>query len=396
MNRSKAAYSTLLCFLLAGCSYFSKLPESTKAPADFTPGTNMTSELRQLPQPRGPVTVAVYGFRDQTGQYKQAPDSSFSTAVSQGGGAFLVKALSDSGWFVPVEREGLQNLLTERKIFRSIEAPAGSNNVTASKDVAAIPNLLPANLIIEGAVVGYDFNVSTGGIGVKYLGISAAQQFRKDQVTVNLRAIDTNTGKILHSVSTTKTIYSTLIQPGVYRFVSYRELLEAEVGYTSNEPVQMAVQEAIEAAVIGMVVEGIFKRSWLLARPDDINDPWLRNVYAKMGNGPASPSVATASVSAPPTFGANRGKAAVGSKAADPESTLFDSGEDPAAEATFDDGNAARYRFDVLPKSRIDTAAPATVDKAIEAVVQARGVGSTSPAAVEAPPADSFVDVGRE
>ena len=67
----------------------------------------------------------MYGFRDQTGQYKSAPDSSFSTAVTQGGAALLIKALKDSGWFVPVERENLQDLLTERKIVRALEpAPA--------------------------------------------------------------------------------------------------------------------------------------------------------------------------------------------------------------------------------------------------------------------------------
>ena len=35
----------------------------------------------------------------------------------------IVKALKDSGWFVPVERENLQNLLTERKIVRALEMP---------------------------------------------------------------------------------------------------------------------------------------------------------------------------------------------------------------------------------------------------------------------------------
>lgn len=44
-----------------------------------------------------------------------------STAVPQGGTSLLTTALIDSQWFVPLEREGLQNLLTERKIIRAAQ-----------------------------------------------------------------------------------------------------------------------------------------------------------------------------------------------------------------------------------------------------------------------------------
>jgi curli biogenesis system outer membrane secretion channel CsgG len=35
----------------------------------------------------------VYGFRDQTGQYKPTPASSFSTSVTQGAASMLMDAL---------------------------------------------------------------------------------------------------------------------------------------------------------------------------------------------------------------------------------------------------------------------------------------------------------------
>jgi curli production assembly/transport component CsgG len=40
-------------------------------------------------------------------------------------------------------------------------------------------------------------------------------------------------------------------------YVSFKRLLEVETGYTTNEPVQMAVTEAIEKAVSTLVLEGI-------------------------------------------------------------------------------------------------------------------------------------------
>ena len=264
-----------LC-LLSGCALVGTQPETTLGTAQLEPLTNISADLINLPPPKGKIAVAVYDFKDQTGQYKQAPDSSFSTAVSQGGSAMLVKAMRDTGWFIPVEREALQNLLTERKIFRAVDQP-GDKNTT--KAVDTLPTLTPARLLIEGAVVGYDQNVATGGIGVKYLGIGASQQFHKDQITVNLRAVNTDNGQILHSVTTTKTVYSYQVQPGIYKFVQYQSLLEAEAGYTYNEPVQMAIREAIEAALVNMIVEGIYAKSWDLANVADLSNPVVQRVH---------------------------------------------------------------------------------------------------------------------
>jgi curli production assembly/transport component CsgG len=132
---------------------------------------------------------------------------------------------------------------------------------------------------MEGAIVGYDANVTTGGIGLGYIGWTLGAQYHKDQVTVNIRATDINSGTILHSVTTTKTIYSTQIQPGLYKFISYKDLVQSDDGYTYNEPVQLAVQEAIEEAVINMIVEGIYNHSWVLANADDISNPLITRVH---------------------------------------------------------------------------------------------------------------------
>ncbi|MBH1972155.1 curli production assembly/transport protein CsgG [Moraxellaceae bacterium AER2_44_116] len=272
MYHHRSLFLSLLTVLsVSACSTFNSQPMSTLGTAELTPMTNLTSDMLNLPAPRGKVVAAVYGFKDQTGQYKSSPDSNFSTAVTQGGSAILLKALRDSKWFIPVERENLQNILTERKIVRAIEQPNESEN----KNPIKLPSLMGAKLLIEGAVIGYDSNIKTGGVGVKYLGVGSAGQYRADQVTVNLRAIDINSGQILHSVSTTKTVYSTQLTSGVYKFISYKSLLEAEVGTTLNEPVQIAVQEAIEAAVVNLIAEGIDSRSWLLANDADLHAPVL-------------------------------------------------------------------------------------------------------------------------
>lgn len=243
--------------LLAGCAANQVQPVGPTTPAAATPRTAAARDLARLPPPKGRITAAVYNLRDQTGQYKAVPDSSFSTAVTQGGAAFLIRALAESGWFSPVEREGLQNLLTERRIVRSIESPSDKGSPAVQ-----LPPLTPASVLIEGGIVGYETDVRTGGAGVAYLGVSASTQYRTDQVTVMLRAIDVRTGVVLVSASTTKTVLSYQLQSGIFRYVSFKKLLEAEAGYTRNEPIQLCVNEAIEAAVIQMIGRGLQSGIW--------------------------------------------------------------------------------------------------------------------------------------
>jgi len=221
------------------------------------------NNLISLPKPKGKILVSAYGFRDQSGQYKQSPSSGFSTAVSQGANAILVKAVKDSGWFVPIEREALQNLLTERKIIRAgLKGRAGD-----------IPPLLGASILFEGGIIGYDTNIKTGGAGAKYFGLGTAEQYKVDQVTVSLRAIDIYSGKIINTVVINKSIFSKETTAGFYRFVRFKRLLEMEAGYTNNEPVQLALVDAIETAVLKMVVDGIKFKLWSLANPADIKHP---------------------------------------------------------------------------------------------------------------------------
>lgn len=258
-------------FLLSACAVVQE-PVEVSYPAQLTPATPSSRDLVRLPAPRGKVVAAVYGFRDQTGQYKPSPDSSFSTSVTQGAASMLVKALKDSGWYTPVERESLQELLTERRIVRALD---GSQPDDAP--AIHIPALMPASILIDGGIISYESNVRTGGAGARFLGIGLSTLYRVDQVTVALRSVDIRTGQILQNVSTTKTIFSYEIRPSVFKFVNYNDLLEIEAGITRNEPAQLSVKEAIEAAVIHMTVQGLKDGNWQLQDENDWNSEIVQN-----------------------------------------------------------------------------------------------------------------------
>tara|TARA_R110002012_G_scaffold90029_3_gene220344 strand:+ start:4888 stop:5718 length:831 start_codon:yes stop_codon:yes gene_type:complete len=253
----KIAVMVLLASVLSGCAGVVTNTENLEgAEATLTPRGASYQDLISLPPPAGRIFVSVYDFRDQTGQYRPSPASTFSTAVTQGAAAMLTGALADSGWFIPLERVGLQNLLTERRIIRAEFERFGQPDT--------LPSLRAASVMLEGGIIAYESNIRTGGAGAEYFGIGASGQYQVDQVTVNLRAVEISTGEILANVTTTKTIYSQEIRAGVYRFIDFRRLLEAEVGITTNEPVQMSVMAAIESAVIHLIAQGIENQLWNL------------------------------------------------------------------------------------------------------------------------------------
>ncbi|MFH7564894.1 CsgG/HfaB family protein [Oceanimonas smirnovii] len=253
----KTAVVFAVCGVLTGCAGVVANSENLEgAKATLTPRGATYQDLISLPPPAGRIFVSVYDFRDQTGQYRPAPASTFSTAVTQGAAAMLTGALDDSGWFIPLERIGLQNLLTERRIIRAeLERFNQPDN---------LPSLRSASVMLEGGIIAYESNIRTGGAGAEYFGIGASGQYQVDQVTVNLRAVEISSGEVLANVTTTKTIYSKEMRAGLYRFIDFRRLLEVEAGITTNEPVQLAVMSAIEASVIHLIARGVEKNLWKL------------------------------------------------------------------------------------------------------------------------------------
>ena len=223
-------------------------------------------QLRNLPPAEKPIVVAVYKYPDLTGQRKQKGNAAmFSTAVSQGGNTMLIDALKNAGqgkWFRVVERVGLDHLTRERQIVRTTREQYGE------KDETGLAPLLFARIILEGGIIGFDTNIETGGIGARTLGIGYSQQYRRDVVTVSLRAVSTLTGEVLLNVQASKTILSIADGYDVFKFVDMdTQLVEIEDGMTENESVTRSLRSTIEAAVLEMIYQGEELDFWKINWP---------------------------------------------------------------------------------------------------------------------------------
>ena len=283
----------LLTFLVASCSVNHKT-EAIQGDMPFVQGTPTKTLLQEMPElintptdgEGNPVkiTVAVYKFPDVTGQRKQV---GLSTAVSQGADVWVIQALmavSNGDWFTVVERASLDNVVKERQLIRNTrELYDGSD----AKD--SLEPMLFAGLLLEGGIVGYDTNTTSGGAGARYFGIGSHEEYRTDQVTISLRLIAVQTGEILLTVSSTKTIASISNGADVFRFLDLgTRALEIESGNAANEPVNYAIRTAIEYGILQMLYAGKEQGLWewaelVIAEDKDIDtvqseievDGWL-------------------------------------------------------------------------------------------------------------------------
>ena len=249
--------------MLPGCALMHATGALEKAPELTTQMNAVKKEFENLPPPASgkQISVAVYSFADKTGQRRpQANVASLSTAVTQGAETFLIQALQNVGhgkWFEVVERVGIDNLTKERLIIRQMRE--------AYEGTQAKP-LMPmqfAGIILEGGIVGYDQSTTSGGAGQRIFGIGKNTQWSTDTVTVSLRAVSVNTGKVLATVTVQKTILSTADSVTALKFFDAgTQAFEAEAGLTINEPGTYATKATVEMAVVELIKEGQRKGIW--------------------------------------------------------------------------------------------------------------------------------------
>jgi curli production assembly/transport component CsgG len=254
---------------LSGCAAtgsLKSLEDLKKSPVVST--SPIDSRLAAVPPIEGPkISIAVYAFADKTGQRKAGGQSSLSSAVTQGAEAWVIKALQDVGkgdWFNVVERVGMDNLIKERQLIRQTrevyekEAPNGP---------IQLKPLIFAGLLLEGGIIGYDSDTAAGGVGARFLGVGASTEYRIDTVTVVMRLVSVQSGKVLMSIATEKSVASYRSSADVFKFIDLgRENVEIENGYSVNEPINYAVRAAIEQGIIEMIYQGDDKKLWKIKK----------------------------------------------------------------------------------------------------------------------------------
>jgi curli production assembly/transport component CsgG len=261
MKNFKLSVLTLALISLAGCSTVRPLG-SIEIKEEATVSEIINKSFNDIPAPAGaPVTVAVYGFKDLTGQRKPSTTLSlFSTAVTQGAESYLIKSLQEVGhrqWFTVVERVGLDNLLKERQMIKQ------TREIYEGPNAKMLPPLTLAGVILEGGIIDYNSNTLTGGTGARFLGIGPYTQYTQDLVVISLRLISVQTGEVLTTVTVEKNLLSTNDGVTALKFFNQAtRAFEFDASQTFNEPGNYALRSAIETAVTELIRKGERQSLW--------------------------------------------------------------------------------------------------------------------------------------
>ena len=261
MKAIKLSLITLAVVSMVGCSTVRPLG-NTKNNEEATVSNTINKSFANVPAPAGPaVTVAVYGFKDLTGQRKPSSTLSlFSTAVTQGAEAYLMKSLQEVGnrqWFTVVERVGLDNLLKERQMIKQ------TREIYDGANAKMLPPLQMAGVILEGGIIDYNSNTLTGGTGARIFGIGAQTAYTQDVVVISLRLVSVQTGEVLTTVTVEKNLLSTADGATALKFFNQAtQAFEFDSSQTFNEPGNYALRSAIETAVIELINKGERNGLW--------------------------------------------------------------------------------------------------------------------------------------
>lgn len=267
MKTNKLILSIIALLTITGCSVIRPYNKSVHIKEPPKVSTTIVKEIDSLPAPDGPpMTVAVYSFKDLTGQRKpSATMSLFSSAVTQGAESYLIKTLQEAGnrqWFTVVERTNLDDLLKERQMIKQ------TREIYEGSKARLLPPMALAGVIVEGGIIDYNSNVLTGGSGIAFAGIGPYTQYTQDQVVISLRLVSVQTGEILTTVTIEKNLLSTMDGATALRFFNQNtQSFEIDSSQSFNEPGNYALRSAIEQGVVELIKKGERQGLWKFKQP---------------------------------------------------------------------------------------------------------------------------------
>jgi curli biogenesis system outer membrane secretion channel CsgG len=223
--RETAMRSLLAASVIALCAITSSASAQTAATAPFS----------------GPKkSIAVTGF-DGTISFEGGD-------AAQGLTTMLTDALIKDGRFVVIERAAIAEISAEHALVPGT--------------AAATTQITSANVLVRGTVTKFAPKVSGGGLSAGFMGsgsLGGALGISGDHsdVELNIRLIDTGTGRILSSINAKASVSS----HGVTANVATRSGMSFGGTEFKNSPIGQACEQAVQQAV-DRIAAAMDKVSW--------------------------------------------------------------------------------------------------------------------------------------
>lgn len=244
---------------LTGCAFLPdyKFPPPTVVDSPITPLSLAALGTLPVADPENgrKLVIGTYLCQDTTGQRKvtKSGQADFSSAVLQDCTPLLSSAFrSYSKHYRVLERGRLDEVIKERAVAQSIYG---------EQTRSLIGSLLIADVLMFGQIVSYDRTTSqsTGGLAINAIG--GAHEMVSDTMTFSLRAVSTKSGEILSDVLVKKTVESIQANGHILKIIGI-DLYSAELGGASNEPVGLALYQAVQLSVEVLTQKGMVSGWW--------------------------------------------------------------------------------------------------------------------------------------
>ena len=156
--------------------------------------------------------------------------------LGEGFAEMLTTELMNTGRFIVVERQALQDIVGEQEL--------GQTGLVKQESAAKVGELLGAQIIVRGVVSEFSLAESGGGGGIGIAGFRLGGKSSNAHVGVDIRLIDTTTGQVLYSHNAAGHASSSSVGVSVSRGI-----VDFGAEGFNNTPLGQATREAISDCV---------------------------------------------------------------------------------------------------------------------------------------------------
>lgn len=242
---------------------------------------------------RPALAIAVGDIKDYTGKYSQGDGN----ALTQGGALMVYSALGKLGGAIAL-RERFDTRIAELELAYTDRRQLGDGRAhslrddsgAAAKNVPWVPyyggTILKSNYYIVGGITELNYNVQSGGAELQVNGIGPKARTFTMSVGVDLRMVETDTLRIVGTVSLQKQITGHEVGLNIFRFFG-SDLFDLSAGFKNLEPLQLGVRTTLEQGVLDLMARATGTDGRLCAAPPGL-----------AATGQAAPVAAPATVAA--------------------------------------------------------------------------------------------------
>lgn len=227
-----------------------KGPAITENKTPYTQGLQCVSDRVNLSRK---IRMTIDQIPDKSGKVNSAE----GYKLTQGVESMAITALTKIPAIQVVERRNIsayniESDLMRKKLIGDEQKYSLSNGKKINYRPMLSGSVSGADFYITGALTEVNYNLYSGGALLNISGVELGKKTVAMNVAMDLRLVNVKTLDVINSISLQKQFIGQRNKAGIYRFVD-KELVNLDVGSSTDEPLQLGVRSLVERGVAQLV-----------------------------------------------------------------------------------------------------------------------------------------------